>query len=114
MAAEFLSETGDMRRFRDKKKLIGYLGIDPVIKQSGKYKGEWHISKRGNKYARRFGFLMAVNVIKYDGRMKEYYPRVRARGKSYRQAVIAVLHKLAHYLYLMVIHNKRYDEFIHS
>ena len=114
MAAEFLSEIGDMRRFADKKKLIGYLGIDPVIKQSGKYKGEWHISKRGNKYARRLGFLMAVNVIKYDGRMKEYYAKLRSRGKRHKESVIAVLHELAHYLYLMVIHNKRYDEFIHS
>ncbi|RKY38945.1 MAG: hypothetical protein DRP72_00815, partial [Candidatus Omnitrophota bacterium] len=34
-----------------KRKLVGFCGVDPVIKQSGNYKASFRISKRGNPHA---------------------------------------------------------------
>jgi transposase len=34
-AATFLAAVGDIRRFRDSRKLIAYLGLDPRVRQSG-------------------------------------------------------------------------------
>lgn len=107
-ACQFLAEIGDLRRFDNKKKVVSYIGTDPVIKQSGKYKGEWHISKKGNRHARRIVYLMATNVILYEEKFRKYYERLRGRGKTHKEAVIAVGNKIVHHIYSMVIHNRPY------
>lgn len=50
LAARFLAEVGEIKRFASAKKLIKYAGTDPVIKQSGKWKVEMGISKQGNPH----------------------------------------------------------------
>ena len=52
-AASFLAAIGDIRRFKDPRKLVGYLGLDPRIRQSGPGPGtSGHISKQGSASAR--------------------------------------------------------------
>jgi len=109
-ACQFLAEIGDIRRFANKKKVVSYIGTDPVIKQSGKYKTEMHISKRGNRHARRILYLMATNVIMYEEKFKKYYERMRSKGKTHKEAVIAVGNKLVHHIYSMIIHNRPFSQ----
>jgi len=85
IATQFFSEIGDIKRFASNKKIVCYIGFDPVIKQSGKYKGEWHISKRGNKHLRRIVYIMASNVIKNEEKFKNFYLRVCQKGKTHKQ-----------------------------
>ena len=35
VAATFLAAIGDIERFRSPRKLVGYLGLDPRVRQSG-------------------------------------------------------------------------------
>jgi transposase len=35
VAATFMAAVGDIRRFSDRRKLTGYLGLDPRVRQSG-------------------------------------------------------------------------------
>lgn len=100
----FISEIGDIRRFKNAKKLIAYIGIDPIIKESGKYKGEFGISKRGNRHLRRIVFLMAFNVIKHENRFRDFFERLIKKGKTFKEAIIAVANKLVRTIYSMLIH----------
>jgi len=109
-ASQFLAEIGDIRRFANKKKVVSYIGAAPVIKQSGKYKAEIHISKKGNRHARRLLYLMATNVIMYEEKFKKYYERMRSKGKTHKEAVIAVGNKLVHHIYSMIIHNRPFSQ----
>lgn len=109
-ACQFLAENGDLRRFESKKKLVSYNGTDPVIKQSGKYKGEWHISKCGNRHSRRILYIMATNVIFHEEKFRRFYERLRGRGKTHKEAVIAVANKLLHHFYSMIIHNRPFSQ----
>jgi len=52
---------------------------------------------------------MAINVIRFEGRFREFYLRLRARGKSYMEAVIAVANKLLRTIYAMLIHRTYYS-----
>ena len=53
-AFNFLIELGgDIRAFENDKKLIAAAGLDPTVYESGKYKGQSKISKRGNRHLRR-------------------------------------------------------------
>jgi transposase len=48
-AATFVAAVGDIRRFRDSRKLIAYLGLDPRVRQSGDQPARpGRISKRGS------------------------------------------------------------------
>ena len=52
-AATFLAAVGDIDRFRDSRKLIAYLGLDPRVRQSGDQPARpGRISKRGSSSAR--------------------------------------------------------------
>ncbi len=105
-AIYFISEIMDIKRFQNYKKLIGYCGLDPVIKQSGKYKGQWKISKRGNSHARRIAFIMANSVRKSCPYFRQYYEKKRNEGKSYVEAIIATSTKLLRVIYSLLFENQ--------
>jgi len=74
-ATNFLVEMGgDIRRFKDHKKLIAMAGIDPAIYQSGKHDGQGKITKRGNRHLRRVIWLMSTKVIQFNDFFRSYYP----------------------------------------
>ena len=49
--------------FENDKKLIAAAGLDPTVFESGKYKGQSKISKRGNRHLRRTIWLMTMKTI---------------------------------------------------
>ena len=50
VAATFLAAIGDIARFRSSRKLVGYLGLDPRVRQSGTGPAiHGHISKQGSR-----------------------------------------------------------------
>ena len=52
-AASFLAAVGDIRRFSTSRKLVGYLGLDPRVFQSGSSPAKGgRISKQGSPAAR--------------------------------------------------------------
>ena len=101
--AHFLAETA-AREFANAKKLIAFAGLDPVIRESGHWKGRGRISKRGNRSLRRVLFLMSVAVIRHNPVFHELYDRKRREGKVYRQAVLIVAHKLLRVIHAMLRH----------
>ena len=101
-AIYFMAEIVDIRRFANKRKLIGFCGLEPVIKQSGSYKGSFRISKRGHSHARRTIFIMAGCVKRSCPQFREYYLKKRREGKSYKEAVIATSTKLLKTIYTLL------------
>jgi len=94
-AAGFLIEMGgDIQQFDDPNKLIAMAGIDPAVRQSGKYEGSSKITKRGNRHLRRIIWLMTTQVIHYCDVFRIYYWKRRKDGLPYKKAVLATAHKL--------------------
>jgi transposase len=80
-ALNFLIELGgDVRAFENDKKLIAAAGLDPTTYESGKYKGQSKISKRGNRHLRRVIWLMTVRVIISNPVFRAYYFKRREDG----------------------------------
>lgn len=105
-AIYFLAEIIDIKRFANYRKLIGFCGLDPVIKQSGKFKASWRISKRGNSHARRIIWIMAGCVKRNCPYFREYYLKKRKEGKSYKEALIATSTKLLRTIYALLNENR--------
>jgi transposase len=109
-ALNFLIELGgDVRAFDNDKKLIAAAGLDPTTHESGKYKGQSKISKRGNRHLRRVIWLMANRVIVSNPVFRAYYFKRRKDGLIYKMAVLATAHKLVRVIFSM-LRNERFFE----
>jgi transposase len=94
-AATFMAAVGDIRRFRDRRKLVGYLGLDPKVRQSGlSATARGRISKQGSASGRHALVEASWSVVKAPGPMHSYYQRIRAR-RGAQVAIVATSRKLA-------------------
>jgi len=94
-AATFMAAIGDIRRFEERRKLVGYLGLDPKVRQSGlSQTSRGRISKHGSASARHALVEASWSVVKAPGPMHSYYQRIRAR-RGAQVAIVATARKLA-------------------
>ena len=82
-------------------------GLDPTRKQSGtSVLGKAHIAKRGNANLRSALFMPAMSARRFDPGLKAFADRLVARGKTKKQAVLAVERKLLHGIHAMFAKNQ--------
>jgi len=94
-AATFMAAIGDIDRFGDRRKLVGYLGLDPKVRQSGlSATARGRISKQDSASARDALVEASSSVVKAPGPMHSYYQRIRAR-RGGQVAIVATSRKLA-------------------
>jgi transposase len=107
-AATFLAAVGDIRRFRTSRQLVGYLGLDPRVRQSGSAPAKsGRISKRGAGTVRWALVEAAASVIRQPGPLHAYYQRLRAR-RGHQIAVVAVARKLAVLFWCLLTRQEQY------
>jgi transposase len=86
---------GDVTRFPSPRHLVGYLGLDPRVRQSGeKAARHGHISRAGQAHARGLLIEAAHTAIRTPGPLRAFHARIAARrGKQI--ALCATARKLA-------------------
>ena len=94
-AATFCAAIGDVTRFATPRRVVGYLGLDPRVRQSGASPAKHgHISKQGSAPARYALVEGAWSVVRQPGPLRAFYERIRARRGS-QVAIVATARKLA-------------------
>jgi transposase len=95
VAASFLAAIGDIGRFESPRKLVGYLGLDPRVHQSGPGPAtHGHISKQGSVRARHALVEACWTAVRQPGPLHAFYRRIRAR-RGHSVAIVAAARKLA-------------------
>jgi transposase len=95
VAATFVAAVGDARRFRGQRQLVGYLGLDPRVRQSGPGPAtHGRISKQGSAPARHALVEASWSAVRQPGPLRAFYRRVRVR-RGHQVAVVASARKLA-------------------
>jgi transposase len=95
VAATFMAAVGDIARFPDRRKLIGYLGLDPRVRQSGATPAtHGRISKQGSASARHALVEASWSTVQQPGPIAGFYARVKAR-RGHSIAIVATARKLA-------------------
>jgi transposase len=100
-AAVVLAETNSFALVEQADQLTSYAGIDPVLRESGKYKGKVTISHKGNRMLRRALYMPALAAIRKDPAMRELYTRVVSRTSQKMKGVVAVMRKLLSLMYTL-------------
>lgn len=108
--AQIAAEIGDVRRFRNAASIVKYAGLNSGVDESGKFSAEGvPITKHGSPYLRRSLWLAANRARQYDPKLREYYDKLRRKGKPHRVAVTAVARKLCHVVYAVMRDGEPYD-----
>ncbi len=89
VAATFLAAVGDIHRFPTPGKLVGYLGLDPKVRQSGEGPARHgQISKQGSGPARHALVEACWSTVRQPGPPRAFYQRVKAR-RGHQIAIVA-------------------------
>ena len=95
VALTFLAAVGDIRRFPDRRKLVGYLGLDPKVRQSGNAPASHgRISKQGSAPARHALVEASWSAVRSPGPLHAFYRRIRSR-RGHQVASVAASRELA-------------------
>lgn len=88
LAYTIASEIGDITRFATPKKLAGYTGLCPLVRQSGPKDRRGPLAKNGPKYL-RWALVEAATHAARDVRYLERYERTKQRLGRQRGAKVA-------------------------
>lgn len=94
-ALALLALIGPISRFNRPNKLVGYLGLDPTVRQSGDRAARLgHISRAGQAHARGLLVEAAHDAVRSPGPLAAFHARIAdRRGRAV--AAVAVARKLA-------------------
>ena len=108
IAMTILAEAGNLRRFKHVRQFLKYCGFDLCTHQSGTYRGQTKLSKRGNNKLRQMFWMAATVAIrmrenpfrrKYENYITSEPDNKDLRRKAYT-AVAAKIARIAHRLVL--------------
>ena len=108
-AAFLLGCAGDLRRFSNPRKLDAYAGMNPAIRQSGRWVGHSRLSKLGPALLRAKLYMPALTATRYNTAVHALYERLIARGKPRMVALAAAMRKLLHIAWGVIHSGKAFD-----
>jgi transposase len=109
-ALTIYAEVGDIRRFDRDKEVVSYVGLNPVIRESGDSRIEGSISKRGSGRV-RWLLVQAANTAVHtcnDEYLSRFYDRLASRKNS-QKAIVATARKMLVSIYHMLDRGEVYD-----
>lgn len=109
-AEALLLVSNGMEGFADADKLSKFLGLTPHSHFSGtSVRKKGGITKYGSHEVRGLLYMCAHSAIRYNQPCKELFERLRANGKPYKVAMVAVMHKLVKQVFACVTRGTMFD-----
>jgi transposase len=103
-AVSCLAELPELGQLNDKQ-IARLVGVAPLNRDSGQYRGQRQIA--GGRTAARCGLYMATMVaIRFNPVIATFFQRLSDRGKPFKVALIACLHKLLVIINAMIRDNQ--------
>ena len=109
-ALTIYAEVGGIDRFDGDKEVVSYVGLNPVIRESGDSRIEGSISKRGSSRV-RWLLVQAANTAVHtcdDEYLSRFYDRLASRKNS-QKAIVATARKMLVSIYHMLDRGEAYD-----
>ena len=93
-SATILAETPHIEKFESAKALAAFAGVCPQLRQSGKSLSSSRITKIGNREIRKVLYMAALAALRHNAVIKVFADRLRERGKSNMEIIVATMRKL--------------------
>jgi transposase len=102
--------TQGFKNTHNHRQLISFAGLAPTEHSSGSsIHGKPRIYKKGGKALRDVLYMCAMNAMKTNRACKALYERLKANGKTGKQALIAVCNKLLKQVFAVVKSGQLYQ-----
>jgi len=110
--AVFVSEIGDIRRFKDPRQLIKYAGLNLRTNSSGEFKGKTKISKRGRRRLRHALYKAMIPILATNEEFRSLHQRNLTRTQNpltKMQSIIALCGKLLRVIFALLTKGVEYE-----
>ena len=107
------SEIGYVQRFPGYRKLVSWARLAPSLHQSGNVKYHGGITKQGSRMLRWALVECARIAVRFDGRMRVFYERVKHR-RGDQKAIVAVAAKMLKIIWFMLSRREPYESRNHG
>jgi transposase len=92
------------------KQLVAYAGLDPRRYESGSsVEKPPRISKAGNARLRAILYMNALSAVRHERGARLFFAQLVARGKKRKQALVAVMRKLLHGIWIVLQRRVQFD-----
>ena len=109
-AIELMTELAVLDPTMSVKQLVAYAGLDPRSYESGtSVDRPVRISKMGNARLRAILYMNALSAVRHDRGARLFFAQLVARGKKKMQALVAVMRKLLHGIWIVLQRRVAYD-----
>ncbi|AXI23930.1 Transposase IS116/IS110/IS902 family [Cardinium endosymbiont of Sogatella furcifera] len=106
---ELIVGTGGGHHFESAKQFSKYIGLAPTYEHSGSsVRKKGHINRHGNPGLRSLLYIASWSAIRFNKSCKDFYERLKARGKPSKVALIAVANKLIRQVFAIMRDNTFY------
>lgn len=99
----------DLASFSDAEKLASYVGLAPVVAQSGKTLDRAALPRAGKRTVRRALYFPALVATKNNPDVQALHQRLVERGKHPKVVIAAAMHKLLRIAYGVLKHGQPYQ-----
>jgi len=109
-AIQLLTELAVLDPTMSIKQMVAYAGLDPRRYESGtSVEKVVRISKMGNARLRAVLYMNALSAVRHDRGARLFFARLVARGKKKKQALVAVMRKLLHGMWIVLQRRVAFD-----
>lgn len=100
----------DLQRFSRAPKLVAHAGLCAADENSGtSVHRRASISKVGNAQIRKWLYMSALSLMRYDPDVGRWAGELKARGKSNKVILVAIMRKLLHIVHGVLKSGQDYD-----
>lgn len=107
--AHLLVALSDHYGFDNAKQAAAHAGLDPKIKESGKWIGKTTLSKCGDPMLRKALYMPALSAWRHNPVIRAFCERLKANGKNGKAVVCAAMRKLVHIAFGVLKSGKPFD-----
>jgi transposase len=108
-SAWLLASLGDLRQYTDVGQVVAHAGLNPALRESGKFKGHTRISRIGDASLRAKLFMPAITAQQHNPPLRQFAQRLAERGKPGKLIVCAVMRKLLHIVWGVLRSGRPFD-----
>jgi transposase len=110
LATTILSEIPDVNCFKNADQYAAYVGVTPSHFLSGSsVKGKSHISRKGNKNARKPLYMAAMVTKNHNEYFQKWIKTLEKKGKPPKVIIVAVMRKLLTIVYGILKYNTKFN-----
>ena len=111
--AAILAETGDLNKYESSSSVVKHAGMSPARNESGSFRGQAKISRRGRPVLRLAAWRATWPVLRHCGVLAAKHAALTGRADDSRltaeQARVACAASLLRWIWSLTVHGTRWD-----